>query len=267
MIGTTRITAQTTRPVVAESKLKWLGTAAGFDFAEYDGREYCVDRGATLDIGMYSKQPGEILIGKQVTEVIGGNRFEHHNHHRATPAAAGTYAALAAKAADRKAKLERKPEPRLLDALGGHTLLARRADGILPIAERPSDLLDERLSKAPDEAPAGLLVSVRSKAPAAIRLTGREPRRGVTAILEVLQSKGVTLALTDAGTMFALGPRLTGDVRSLIEQSAPLLHAHLQDQPLRCELEHPEKPAPEAVSLLVGGAAACEQHLAGEVEP
>jgi hypothetical protein len=268
MIGT-RITAETNRPVVPESKVRWLGNVAGFDYAEHAGHEYAVDPHATPDIGAYSKQPGEILIGKQVTEYIDGSRFEHNNHHRALPVGVGTYAALAAREAERKAKREAKPKPRPLDALGTHALLTRRADSIVPVADpsRTDRLLDAALSYAPDEAPADLFVSLRSKAPSAIHLPGRELRQGVAAILDVLQAKGVTLALTDAGTMFATGTRITNEVRSLIERASPLLHAYLRGQPLRCEMKHPDNQAPEAVSLLVGGAAACAQHLAGEIEP
>jgi hypothetical protein len=265
MIGTT---ATTNRPVVPEAKVKWLGSVGGMDYAEHAGHEYAVDPHATPDIGAYSKQPGELLIGKRVTELIDGSRFEHNNHHRALPVGSGTYAALVAKDAARMARREAKPEPHPLDALGTHALLTRRADSIVPVADtsRTDRLEDAALSYAPDEAPADLLVSLRSKAPSAIHLPGRERRQGVAAILDLLRAKGVSLALTDAGTMYALGTRLTSDVRSLIELAAPLLHAHLRGQPLTCELKHKEQ-APEAVSLLVGGAAACAQHLAGEIEP
>jgi hypothetical protein len=111
-----------------------------------------------------------------------------------------------------------------------------------------------------------MLYAVLSKTQTAIRLPGREQRRGVQAILDVLQAKGVELRLTESGAMYAIRARITSDVRSLIEDARPLLLAHLRAQPLRCELRHQEQ-APEAVTLLVGGAAVCEVHLSGELEP
>jgi hypothetical protein len=245
------ITPTTNRPIIPQSKLKWLGSVGDWDYAEYDGTEYCVDRGVILDPGAFSMQQGEIFIGKKVVESIDGSRFEHNNHHRALPVSSGTYATLAARQAERAARLEVKPKPRPLDALATHPFLARRADAQLPIAEPPRNVVAVALSKAPS----------------AIMLPGRSQKRGVQAILAVLQDRGITLHLSPAGTMYAIGVRITTPARSLIEDSRPLLTAHLQGQPLRCELKHSDKQAPEAASLLVGGAAVCEEHLDGEVAP
>lgn len=236
------------RATVPEGKLEWLGRGPdGNDYAIHNRREYLVEPGSSYPED-YSRLEGEILVMRVAHEMIDGSRLEHHRTHRGIPVPAGTFAAMVARVADRKAKLEAKPKPRPLDGLADHPFLARRPDGILPIAEPP----------------AGYFAALLSKTPTAIRLPGRERRQGVAAILAVLQERGITLHLSPAGTMYALGARITTPARSLIEQAAPLLHAHLRGQPLRCEFQHPEQ-APEAVTLLVGGAAVCDQHLS-EVE-
>jgi hypothetical protein len=247
MIG--NVTTSSSPPIIPEAKIeKVLGVLGGHLYILHRSVEYAVDVAAS-EPGLFSHIDGEIRISRKRFAEDNGRRLEIGSvQHRGVPVVSGSYAALAAKEAERKAKQERKVKPRPLDALAIHPLLARRADGILPIAEPP----------------AGMLAAALSKRQTAIMLPGREQRRGVQAILDVLRAKGVDLRLTDAGTMYALGARVTTDVRSLIEQAAPLLLAHLRGHPMRCEFGHPEQ-APEAVSLLVGGAAACEQHLS-EVE-
>lgn len=168
--------------------------------------------------------------------MLDGRSYEHHAHHRALPAFAGTYAALAAKEAARQAKRKRKAAPRPVDALELHPLLARRAGGLLQVAEAASSPITMALSKGTR----------------AIVMPPHEQKRGVAAIVGVLRAKGVELKLTESGTTYALGSRVTVDVHRLIEPASPLLHAHLQGSALRCELKRSEKQAPEAATLLVG---------------
>jgi hypothetical protein len=244
MIG--NVTTSSSPPIIPEAKIeKVLGVLGGHLYILHRGVEYAVDVAAS-EPGIFSYIEGEIRISRKRFAEDRGRRLEIGSvQHRGVPVLSGSYAGLAAKEAERKAKQERKVKPRPLDALAIHPLLARRADGILRIGTPPRNVVAAALSKAPT----------------AILLPGREQRRGVQAILDVLQGKGVSLALTDAGTMYATGARVTTDVRSLIEDSRPLLVAHLRGEPMRCELRHPDE-RPEAVTLLVGGAAACEQHLA-----
>ena len=266
MINVTRRDPDVVSRSVSENKVAWLGRVIGFDYGVHAGREYRVDVDPS-DPENFSRRPDELWVVRITHETIDGSALERHARHRGQVVPNGTYASLAAKEAEREAARTRQAPARLLDAVSTHPLMARRADGVLPIADaRPADLLDAALWAAPDEASADLLVSLRSKRPTAIPIPGREARRGVEDILAVLRSKGVELALTPTGTMYAKGERMLNSVRDLIERTAPLLHAHLLGQPMRCELAH-KGQAPEAVTLLVGGAAACEQHLTGELEP
>jgi hypothetical protein len=273
MIG--NLTTSSSPPIVPEAKIeKVLGVIAERVYILHRGVEYAVDMSAS-EPGTFAYIEGEIRISRKRFADDNGRRLEIGSAmHRGVPVVSGSHAAQLAKQAEQTARREVKPKPRPLDALATHPFLARRADGILPIADaalvRSDNLLDAALARAPDKESAALLsaqgLAHRAASPTAIMLPGREPRQGVAAILDVLQERGITLHLSPAGTMYALGTRITTPARSLIEQAAPLLHAHLRGQPLRCEFGHPEQ-APEAVTLLVGGAAACEQHLSGEIEP
>lgn len=250
----TRLNPVAIRPVIEERKVKWLGTVGDYDYGTHDGIEYVVDRQSTDDPGRYNRQPGEVMISKAVREMVGGSPFDHHELHRALPVEPGTFADLSAKEAARKASLAQKPKPRPLDALAVHPLLRRQAASLLRTAPVSDNFFIEALS----ERPSGVVL------PAHEQVSGSE------AIVAVLRDKGVELRLSadkSAIVPVADSGRQSDSVRGLIEQAAPLLVAYLRGQPLRCQLRHSEKQPPEAESLLVGGAAACSAHLAGELAP
>jgi hypothetical protein len=247
-----RLNPADVRPNIEEHKVRWLGRIGGFDYAEHHGIEYVVTINP-VDPRSYSRQPGEVVIVKRVRELFEGTAMEHDNQHRATIVPSGTYADLAAKAAAAKARAVRKAVPRPLDALAVHSLMRRSPATVL------------RLREETDLSIAGIGGATRG-----IVIPEREQQRGPQAIIEVLRQKGVEVRLS--ADKSAIVP-LTADgrtrdiVRELIEAAQPLLLAHLRGQPLRCQLRHSEKQPPEAESLLVGGAAACAAHLAGELAP
>lgn len=247
----TRLTPADVRPTIEEKQVRWLGRVAGFDYAEHKGVEYAVTINP-VDPRAYSRQPGEVTINKRVREVFEGTNLERNNSHRGTIVASGTYAALVAKQAAAKARADRKATPRLLDALAVHPLLRRQAAEYLRV--RPETEMSI----------AGIEGATRG-----IVIPAHEQKRGPEAILAVLRQKGTELRLSaDQSAIVPVAEMGQGDgVRELIERSTPLLLAHLRGQPLRCQLKHSEKQPPEAMSLLVGGAAACEQHLNGELAP
>lgn len=245
MFASTRRDASALQRTILERKLQWLGRAAGAEYAEIDGREYLVDGQRIGDPASLVEQAGQLFVGfpEIATDDDGHSMTVGSYLRRALPVPPGTYARLAAKDEARKAKRTRPARP--LDALASHPLLARRPETFMRLAEGPTNLVAAALSTAPR----------------AVVVPGSELKRGVAAILEAFRSRGVELALTPAGTMYASGSRLTVDVQRLIEQAGPLLHAHLQGVPLECDFAHHDGQAPEAVSLLVGGAACCAEHL------
>ncbi len=94
---------------------------------------------------------------------------------------------------------------------------------------------------------------------------GRGPIRG-RAILERLATRGVTLSVRH-GRLLATAPggKLTSDVADLVAKAEPLLAGYVLGAPLACQLGHGREAAPEAVTILLGGLAACEAHRSGEL--
>lgn len=245
-----RLTHKDIRPTIPEKEVHWLGRVGSHDYAEHRGIEYAVTI-HPVDPQAYAREPGEAMIVRHVRDLFDGSPVEHNEHYRATVAPSGTYAALVAQEAARKANAARKDIPRPLDALAAHPLMARRMPELLRIAPEADPLFAE--------------LSERTRG---VILPGQERRRGPAAIVEALRGKGVELRLTaDKSAIIPIAPngRALESVRELIEQAAPLITAYLRGEPLRCQLRHSEKQPPEAESLLVGGAAACGAHLAGEL--
>jgi len=245
-----RLSPREIRPSVDEKKLHWLGRAAGFDYAEYQGTEYAVTV-SSVDPQAFAREPGELMVTKRVRELFDGTPTERDTYRRATIAPSGTYAALAAKEAAAKAYAGRKAVPKPVDLLASHALLRRKQAEMLRVAP---------------EADAPELFGQLSERVRGIMLPAREPVRGPGAILTLLAAKGVTVSLSaDGQAIVPLAAKgLPDTVRSLIAEAAPLLVAHLRGEPLRCQLTHQGTP-PEAESLLVGGAGACAAHLSGEL--
>lgn len=87
---------------------------------------------------------------------------------------------------------------------------------------------------------------------------------GPAAIIERLARRGVTVALTADGQHLDIrsrGGRLDLPDRDYLEAIAALLWAHLAGEPLTCAIGTHKAPVP-AVTLLVGGAPACEECIA-----
>lgn len=248
-----RLSSREIRPTVDEKKIHWLGRAAGFDYAEYQGTEYAVTINS-VDPQAFAREPGELMVTKRVRELFDGTPTERDTYRRATIVPSGTYSALAAREAAARAYASRKAVPKPVDLLATHALLRRKQAEMLRIAPE---------SDAPE------LLGQFSERVRGIMLPARETVRGPAAILHLLAAKGVTVALSpDRQAIVPVAEKgLPDPVRSLIGEAAPLLLAHLRGQPLRCQLKHSEKQPPEAESLLVGGAAACAGHLAGELAP
>ena len=101
-------------------------------------------------------------------------------------------------------------------------------------------------------------------APSAI-VPPKPARRGPESILRVLRSKGIECHLAATGELYATahGGKAMASHRQLIEDARPLLTAYLAGAPLRCALAHKGEP-PEAVTLAVGGAPICADHLDGK---
>jgi len=245
-----RLTPRQVRPTVDEKKVHWLGRAGGFDYAEYHGTEYAVTL-SSIDPQAFAREPGELMVTKRVRELFDGTPTERDTYRRATIVPSGTYDALAAKEAAAKAIASRRAVPKPIALLASHALLRRKQAEMLRIAPEPD---------APE------LLGQFSERVRGIMLPAREPVRGPAAILDLLAAKGVTVSLSaDQQAIVPLAAKgLPDTVRSLIAEAAPLLVAHLRGEPLRCQLKHSEKQPPEAEDLLVGGAAACAAHLAGD---
>lgn len=248
-----RLSPREIRPTVDEKKLHWLGRAAGFDYAEYQGTEYAVTINA-VDPQAFAREPGEMVVTKRVRELFDGTPTERDTYRRATIVPSGTYAALAAREAAARAYASRKAVPKPVDLLASHALLRRKQAEMLRVAP---------------EADAPELFGQLSERVRGIMLPAREPVRGPGAILTLLAAKGVTVALSADGQAIvpSAAKGLPDTVRSLIGEAAPLLLAHLRGEPLRCQLRHSEKQPPEAETLAVGGAALCAEHAAGELAP
>jgi hypothetical protein len=97
-----------------------------------------------------------------------------------------------------------------------------------------------------------------------------QPAPGTTAAkIAWLKKKGITLVPTIDGEFETLSTKEKGaadeDIRKRIEAARPLLRAYVHGTPLRCATSrHSGGPPPEAVTLTLGGAAACADCMAGK---
>lgn len=88
----------------------------------------------------------------------------------------------------------------------------------------------------------------------------RPAPRGAAAILDSLAKRGIRLIATGDGNVAvtAEAGRLDVPTREAINAALPLLRAHVHGTPLRCALpNHVGAEPPEAVTIVLGGAAAC----------
>ncbi len=150
----------------------------------------------------------------------------------------------------------RKPKPpaavRPIDIVGLTGLLDRRPEKILAL-----DTTSERagFAAAALGAKAGTAPIVKPPQPAA---------RGPEQILGRLQQAGATVSLAADGEHLvvsaARGVVPKAGVVEVIDRYQRLLAGHLKGEPVMCEIRSHKTPKP-AVSIVLGGAAACEEHL------
>lgn len=91
-------------------------------------------------------------------------------------------------------------------------------------------------------------------------IAGREPTRGVAAMLGRLADKGAVVSLaTDRTHLVVTAPGGRPDYRIIeaIEAARPLLVAYLAGAPLACAVSAHDGKPPEAVTLALGGAPWC----------
>jgi hypothetical protein len=91
-------------------------------------------------------------------------------------------------------------------------------------------------------------------------VAGRRKLRG-RAIVEHLERQGVSLRV-HAGKLLVNTDGRASAVAEVVDRAGRLLLGWLTDQPVACELAHADDP-PEAVTILVGGLAACQAHAEG----
>lgn len=118
---------------------------------------------------------------------------------------------------------------------------------------------------ADDDTPEGTVRSVLSRSPGLVITDGRAPLRSVADEIAFIHRSGVTLALSDDGAhLLVTSPKgLSPLVRGMLGIRAPLYRAKLAGEPLLCAWPHPKSAAPEAVTVAVGNAPCCADHLAG----
>jgi hypothetical protein len=227
--------------IVAADKLKPLGTVGGSRYVEHRGREYVI--GSTVERPDQGSAPDDgIVISTPVTADNGDGRMVEidRTYTAAWAVPPGTYAAEV----ERRSKRTRPAPLRPADALDGLSLLARRSDRIVPSGGGPA-----------------LGVELKPQGYA----SGRPAIRG-RAILALLGSRGVQLQVRDGRLLPLSEQRIAPGMVEIIDKAARLLIGYVTRHPVPCELEHKDK-APEAVTLLVGGLAACEQHRSGGLRP
>jgi hypothetical protein len=90
-----------------------------------------------------------------------------------------------------------------------------------------------------------------------------EAPRGPEQILERLAKRGIEIKPSADGEMYVVAPAgaLDHASRDAIEAARPLLRPFVHGTPARCALPHDGEPPP-AVTVLLGGALACAEHVA-----
>ena len=237
--------------VVAAAAVEILGAVRGKQFGRLaDGREVQVQAQRQPWEAGNGLQPNQLLV-QRVERVKRRDRpFPQERVVRfvARIVEPGSYQAAVERERAAAAERERRNKPvrRRADALGHLSLLAR---------------------KQPNP---GVLRSTGVLAPyTAIGSTDTTQQvQGAAAILAVLAGKGVTLQLDPGGHYLVPTSKrgaLSGEAREVLREAEPLLRAHLAGEPLRCALDHGRTAAPEAVTLLEGGAPCCAEHLGEEL--
>lgn len=150
-----------------------------------------------------------------------------------------------------RAKRAANPTPRPVDALSDNPVLRGKPAAYLAVAPVSADPIHRVMSAATR----GL-----------IEVKGRDAIAGPAAIVALLAKRGIELRLSEDGSwMYAVAKRgISQDLRDLIRDAGPLLHAHLQGDPLPCVLPG-HKDVPLATTLAVGAAPMCQAHADGAV--
>ena len=93
---------------------------------------------------------------------------------------------------------------------------------------------------------------------------GRPPLRSVADELAFLKRSGIALALSaDGAYLLVTTTKALGAVqRAMLDNRSSLYFGHLKAEPVRCAWPH-KGETPEAITVAVGNAPVCGEHLAG----
>ena len=230
------------RETLAADKLKVLGSVGRSSFATTpDGRELRL-RGPAMP-EQIEEAASAVLVTRLVRDNQGRGRVETFVGAEVEP---GTYAKLKKRksytprewrpgAIDRDDELRRE-EPRQWVALG--------KDGGGPL-----DVIR------------GAMTTTK---PDVLVTDGRPGMRSVADELAFLRRSGIALAVSDDGAyLLATSTKALGAVqRAMLDNRAGLYRAHLRGEAARCAWPHKGEP-PAAVTIAVGNAPVCAEHLAG----
>ena len=260
-----RITDFEPAPVLAVSEVTPIGQFRGVAYGVTgDGRELRI--GSFIPPFEFSNRPspGEVWLEETIVKPNPMSRvappIREQSYTRAWEVEPGTYQRLvdADRAANvaQEAKRAKAATVRRHDAAELIGVLDRQPERHLALGVGADDRPD------PGEVldPLAESVSVLSKSPKMLSTPGREPVRGLRAIIGWLHGQGIILA--------AVGARL--DVRARLLSPAvvevltafeDLLVAELIGEPILCALPHP-KEAPPAWTVTAGAhVPICESHL------
>ena len=219
-----------------------LGVVGRSTYATHGGRELRL-KGPAMPHAIEQAPANATFVEKLVRAADGRTMTDIY---LASEVEAGTFARMAA----RKRYVPRERLPGAIDRddeLRGGEL--RQWVTLGKDADTPEDVVRGALSSKP-----GALVT-----------DGRPRLRNVADEIAMIQRAGVTLALSDDGSylLATSSKALTATVRAMLDNRDELYRAYLSGSPLRCAWPHPEGNPPDAVTVAVGNAPCCGQHLTG----
>ena len=266
MFAPTRRDPEVVRNTIPEERMAWLGKAGDFEYATHKGTEYAVDLHPS-ELSDHASVDGQILVRRISHEVIDGSRFENHRTHRAVPVPSGSFAAAEARKQARLEAQERRANPpyRGVDALAPIQALAAKLPQFLAGPD-PTQITGYTSEYTGDGRAMRVHMSGLLRKQDALATPGRPAIRGLRAVLDVLEAKGIHLEPTqDGASVFvrSRGGRLDPQLREAIRATARLLAGELTGSPVRCEL-CPDKSRAAAVTILEVDVAACEPCAAEE---
>ena len=230
------------RETFAERDVEVLGNISRSSFVRTkDGREFKL-RGPILAYEL-ERAPDAILVTRLVRDGQGRTRTEAFAGSEVTP---GSFAKLT----KRKSYTPRKWRPGAID--------------------RDADLRGEEprqwvaLGKDGGSELDIIRGAMTTTKPDVLVTDGRDAPRSVADELAYFKKSGITLALSDDGAylLVTTTKALTGVARGMLDNRSALYRAHLKGERVCCAWPH-KGETPEAITIAVGNAPVCAEHLAG----